>query len=82
MMPNQRDGTTTSTGRASSCNDDAERLADAGSDLILVARNCARLNELAEKIRTRTGRSVDVLQADLEDRAQLAVVEERLPRGP
>lgn len=56
----------------------AQRLADRGHDLILVARNTARLEVLATDIRDRTGRAVDVLTADLTDAAQIAVVEERL----
>jgi short-subunit dehydrogenase len=56
----------------------AQRLADRGYDLILVARNTARLETLASDIRSRTGRAVDVVTADLTDAAQIAVVEERL----
>ncbi|WP_329280874.1 SDR family NAD(P)-dependent oxidoreductase [Streptomyces sp. NBC_01451] len=56
----------------------AHRLADRGYDLILVARNAARLETLASDIRSRTGRAVDVVAADLTDAAQLSVVEERL----
>jgi short-subunit dehydrogenase len=56
----------------------ARRLADRGYDLILVARNAARLETLASDIRSRTGRAVDVVAADLTDAAQIAVVEERL----
>ncbi|WP_405607641.1 SDR family NAD(P)-dependent oxidoreductase [Streptomyces sp. NBC_00076] len=56
----------------------AQRLADRGYDLILVARNAARLETLASDIRSRTGRAVDVVPADLTDAAQIAVVEERL----
>jgi short-subunit dehydrogenase len=56
----------------------AQRLADRGYDLILVARNAARLETLASDIRSRTGRAVDVVAADLADGAQIAVVEERL----
>ncbi|WP_328784785.1 SDR family oxidoreductase [Streptomyces canus] len=56
----------------------AQRLADRGYDLILVARNAARLETLASDIRSRTGRAVDVVAADLTDAAQIAVVEERL----
>ncbi|CAM5719311.1 SDR family NAD(P)-dependent oxidoreductase [Streptomyces canus] len=56
----------------------AQRLADRGYDLILVARNAARLEMLASDIRGRTGRAVDVVAADLTDAAQIAVVEERL----
>jgi short-subunit dehydrogenase len=56
----------------------AQRLADRGYDLILVARNAARLETLASDIRSRTGRAVDVVSADLTDAAQISVVEERL----
>ncbi|MCZ4509525.1 SDR family oxidoreductase [Streptomyces sp. ActVer] len=56
----------------------AHRLADRGYDLILVARNTARLETLASDIRSRTGRAVDVVTADLTDAAQISVVEERL----
>ncbi|MEU0425013.1 SDR family oxidoreductase [Streptomyces canus] len=56
----------------------AQRLADRGYDLTLVARNAARLETLASDIRSRTGRAVDVVAADLTDAAQIAVVEERL----
>jgi short-subunit dehydrogenase len=56
----------------------AQRLADRGYDLILVARNTARLETLAADIRRRTGRTVDVVTADLTDATQISVVEERL----
>jgi uncharacterized protein len=56
----------------------AQRLADRGYDLILVARNTARLETLALDIRSRTGRAVDIITADLTDATQIAVVEERL----
>ncbi|MFD9394852.1 SDR family NAD(P)-dependent oxidoreductase [Streptomyces sp. NPDC060000] len=56
----------------------AQRLAHRGYDLILVARNAARLETLASDIRSRTGRAVDVVAADLTDAAQISVVEERL----
>jgi uncharacterized protein len=56
----------------------AQRLADRGYDLILVARSTARLETLASDIRSRTGRAVDVVTADLTDAAQISVVEERL----
>ncbi|MEX8194241.1 SDR family NAD(P)-dependent oxidoreductase [Comamonas guangdongensis] len=56
----------------------AEKLAQRGYDLILVARSRERLNALASRINTRTGRGVEVLPADLNDRAELARVEERL----
>lgn len=56
----------------------AEKLAQKGYDLILVARNRERLNALANDISTRSGRAVEVLPADLGDRASLARVEDQL----
>lgn len=56
----------------------AERLARRGYDLILVARNQDRLNALAKHLGTETGRTVEVLAADLNDAAQLAKVEAKL----
>ena len=56
----------------------ARQLAARGHDLVLVARDKARLEELAEQLRSAYGISVEVLPADLGDRAQLATVEARL----
>jgi short-subunit dehydrogenase len=56
----------------------ADRLARRGYDLILVARDEARLKTLAERLRAETGVAVDVLKADLTDRTDLARVEQRL----
>lgn len=56
----------------------AERLAQRGYDLILVARNRERLNDLARRITDDTQRVVEVLQADLGDAASLATVEAKL----
>lgn len=56
----------------------AERLAHQGYDLILVARNAARLSELADQLHAETGRKVETLVADLSNRGDLARVEERL----
>jgi short-subunit dehydrogenase len=56
----------------------AERLARRGHDLILVARNRGRLDALAKRLSDETGRAVEVLVADLADRADLAKVEEVL----
>ena len=58
----------------------AERLGAARTDLVLVARNRERLEELAARLRENNGCEVEVLQADLEDRDQLAAVEARLGR--
>lgn len=56
----------------------ARQLGLAGTDLILVARNKARLDELAGEISERSGVRVDVLPADLADPAARRVVEKRL----
>src|SRR5216683_4534178 len=56
----------------------ADRLAKRGYDLILVARNEARLKELSARLTKETGRSVTPLRADLSDKADLAKVESML----
>jgi short-subunit dehydrogenase len=56
----------------------ADRLARRGYDLLLVARDKARLDALAAQVAASTGRKAEVLAADLTDSAQLASVEERL----
>jgi short-subunit dehydrogenase len=56
----------------------AERFARRGHDLVLVARDTARLDALAERLRHDTGVAVEVLPADLTQRADLATVETRL----
>jgi len=56
----------------------ADRLAKRGYDLILVARNQNRLAALAERLKTETGRSVETIAADLNDRADLARIETTL----
>jgi short-subunit dehydrogenase len=53
----------------------ADRLARRGYDLILVARNQSRLEELAARLRNETGRSVEIVPADLNDSADLLRVE-------
>ncbi len=60
----------------------ADRLAKRGYDLILVARNEARLKSLSERLTRETGRSVKVLPADLNERAELARVEAALRDNP
>ncbi|PZU60244.1 MAG: SDR family oxidoreductase [Sphingobium sp.] len=60
----------------------ADRFARRGYDLILVARDKAKLTALAERLAAETGRSVEVLAADLLDPAQLATVEARLRDDP
>lgn len=56
----------------------ADRFAHRGHDLVLVARDKARLDTLAARLREESGVAVDVLQADLTQSADLAVVEARL----
>ena len=53
----------------------ADRLARAGYDLILVARRADKLHTLAQTLTNRTGRSVEILTADLTQPADLAKVE-------
>jgi short-subunit dehydrogenase len=53
----------------------ADRLAQRGYDLILVARNQSRLEALATRLRDETGRSVEIVPADLNDDADLRQVE-------
>ncbi len=56
----------------------ADQLAARGHDLVLVARDGARLEEVAAELRTAHGVAVEVLPADLGDREQLATVEARV----
>src|SRR5262249_46644158 len=60
----------------------ADRLARRGYDLILVARNKTRLAVLAQRLRRSTGRSVETVAADLNDKADLARVEAVLRANP
>jgi short-subunit dehydrogenase len=55
----------------------ARQLAAAGTDLVLVARRAERLEQLAEELRAG-GVEVDVVAADLTDRADVGRVAERL----
>lgn len=56
----------------------ADRLARRGHDLILVARDAARMQALAQKLRAETGRTVEVLPADLTDGDELDRISKRL----
>ncbi len=56
----------------------ADRLARRGYDLILVARNKARLDALAERLSDETGRAVEVVAADLGNKDDLGRVEKVL----
>jgi short-subunit dehydrogenase len=56
----------------------AGRLARQGYDLILVARSQAKLNALATRLSDQTGRTVEVVAANLKDKADLSRVEQIL----
>lgn len=56
----------------------ADRFARRGHDLVLVARDTARMEALAERLRSGTGVSVDVIGADLSQEADLERIETRL----
>jgi uncharacterized protein len=60
----------------------ADRLAMRGHDLILVARNEARLKSLSARLTIETGRSIKVLPTDLSNKAELARVEATLRNDP
>ena len=60
----------------------ADRLAHRGYDLILVARNKDRLEALAKRLKQETGRTVELLPADLNTAADLARVESVLRSDP
>ena len=60
----------------------ADRLAKRGYDLILVARNEARLKSLSARLTSETGRPIKVLPADLSNKADLAKVEAALRDDP
>ncbi|MGJ7605157.1 SDR family NAD(P)-dependent oxidoreductase [Variovorax sp. LT1R20] len=53
----------------------ADRLARRGFDLVLVARNNDRLQALAARLMTETGRKIETIAADLTDKKDIARVE-------
>lgn len=55
----------------------AQALAARGLDLVLVARDAARLEAVAAQLRSQHGIDVEVLAADLADRRQLQAVADR-----
>lgn len=56
----------------------ADRFARRGHDLVLVARDQARMESLADRLRAETGVTIDVLRADLTVEADVLRVEQRL----
>lgn len=56
----------------------ARQLANRGDDLVLVARDTTRLEEVAESLRADLGVEVETITADLVEAEQLATVEARL----
>ncbi|MPT48362.1 MAG: SDR family oxidoreductase [Sphingobium sp.] len=56
----------------------ADRFARRGHDLVLVARDAARMEALATRLRAEAGVSIDVLPADLTRADEIAAVEARL----
>jgi short-subunit dehydrogenase len=56
----------------------ADRFAKRGHDLVLVARDRVRMEELADRLRRKTSVAVDILRADLTDARDVAAVEARL----
>jgi short-subunit dehydrogenase len=56
----------------------ADRLARRGFDLVLIARDGARMNVLAERLRGETGVAIEIIPADLTVDADIAKVERRL----
>ena len=60
----------------------ADRLARRGYDLILVARDRARLDGVAARLHAETGRTAEVLPADLAVSEDLARLQQRLTSDP
>src|SRR5262245_4997798 len=60
----------------------ADRLAERGFDLILIARSTDKLAMVADQIRSRTGRKVETFPADLTDELDIARVETLLKSDP
>jgi short-subunit dehydrogenase len=60
----------------------AERLADRGYDLVLVARRADRLAELADQLKARANVEVEVLSTDLSTDEGIEAVERRLAAEP
>jgi short-subunit dehydrogenase len=82
-MNSAMDGTALITGASSGIGAVyADRLARRGHDLVLVARDTGRLEDLAARLRMQTGATVDILPADLTRPEELSRVEARLALDP
>lgn len=60
----------------------ADRLAEQGYDLILVARSADKLAQVAQHVRGKYDRTVEIFPADLADKSDLARVESILKSTP
>lgn len=79
MSTTNEKGTTLITGASSGIGAVyAERLAGRGHDLLLVARDRQRLDAMAQRLHAETGVKVEVLVADLTQKADVLKVEQRL----
>lgn len=79
MTPCKIEGSVLITGASSGIGATyAQRFAARGHDLVLVARDVARLEEIGARLAKAYGVQVEILPADLTDRDQLAGVEQRL----
>ena len=58
----------------------ADRLAQRGHDLLLVARNEERLRDKAAKIAAETGNTIEILVADLSEPSDIAALADRLSK--
>lgn len=59
----------------------ADRLARRGYDLVLVARDTARMQQVADNIRQQANVAIEIVTADLTQEAGLAQTEARLAQG-
>ena len=59
----------------------ADRLASRGYDLVLIARSADKLERVADRISSKTGRKVEIFPADLSDPLDIARVELLLSRN-